>query len=57
MFEGWNVAVIAVSLMGFNFMRWLTDAEWAVWVLSLIVAGTAFVTMYCVVVWTRGVET
>ena len=56
-FEAWNVAVIALSLLGCNFMRWLTDAAWVAWALLLIVAGTAFVTMYCVVVWTRGIET
>ena len=54
--EVWNLCVIGVSLIGFNYVPTLAGASWfscALWVAAL---GTVLVTLWCVVVWTEGVE-
>jgi hypothetical protein len=50
-FEVWNVAVIAVSLAGFNHVSVLASFPWALWMpVALITAG---VTGWSVYAWTR----
>ncbi len=55
-FEVWNVGVIAVSLIGFNYINAWACAWWTFWALWGIALVTAVETVYCAYVWTRGVE-
>ena len=44
------------ALIGFNYLPAMTWARWTPWALWTVALVTVFVTLYCVVVWTRGVE-
>jgi len=54
MFEGWNLLVILVSLVGFNYVLALASCPTTFWALWAAAVGTVAVTAYCVVAWTRG---
>jgi hypothetical protein len=53
-FEGWNLFVIAVSLVGFNHVAWLASWEFTLWSLWPVAIITAAVTGWSVYAWTRG---
>jgi hypothetical protein len=53
-FEAWNLIIIGLALIGFNYVPTLASAAWtatAIWLASL---GTVSVTGYAVYTWTRG---
>jgi hypothetical protein len=53
-FETWNLVVIGLALVGFNYVSALAVCPvtfWAIWVAAL---GTVGVTGYAVYTWTRG---
>jgi hypothetical protein len=52
-FEGWNLGVIFVSLIGFNHVAWLSSSPWTPGALWLVALGTVGVTGWCVFAWTR----
>ena len=56
-FEAWNLLVIVVSLVGFNYVRTWAGAWWLSGSLSVVAVLTALITVGSVWVWTRGVET
>jgi len=53
-FETWNLLVIGVSLVGFNYVPLLVSSPWTFWALWAAAVGTVGVTGYCVYAWTRG---
>jgi hypothetical protein len=53
-FEAWNLLVIGVSVVGFNYVPVLMFTPWAFWSLWAAAVGTVGVTGYCVYAWTRG---
>jgi len=54
-FEGWNLLVIGLSLVGFNHIPLLVSSpSCTFWGLLLAAVGTVAVTVYCVYAWTRG---
>jgi len=55
-FEALNVGLIAASLIGFNHINALACARWTFWALWGVALATLGVTVYCVVVCTKGVE-
>ncbi len=52
-FEGWNLLVIGLSLVGFNYIPLLVSSPWTFWALWVAALGTVAVTAYCVFVWTQ----
>jgi hypothetical protein len=54
--EAWNLGVIGVSLIGFNYVGLLTRWTWFSCALVAVATGTVLVPLWCVWVWTRGVE-
>ena len=53
-FEGWNLLVVGVALVGFNYVPSLSASSstfWGIWAAGV---GTVAVTGYCVIAWTRG---
>jgi len=54
--EAWNLGVIGVSLIGFNYVPILARAPWFSSILVAVATGTVLVPLWCVWVWTRGVE-
>jgi len=55
-FEVWNLIVIGAALIGFNYLSAMTCARWTSWALWVVALITVFVTLSCVIVWTRRVE-
>jgi len=55
--EGWNLVVIGMSLIGFNYVPILARAPWFSWALLVVATGTVLVPLWCVWVWTKRVET
>ena len=53
-FEGWNLLVIGVSLVGFNYVPLLVASPWTFWALWIVALGTVGVTGYSVFRWARG---
>jgi len=53
-FEAWNLLVIGVSLVGFNYVPFLTSSPCTFWALWATAVGTVAVTGYSVYAWTRG---
>jgi hypothetical protein len=45
-----------LSVVGFNFMPWLENAQWLPYASLLAVAITAAVTFAVVIVWTEKIE-
>ena len=56
-FEAWNLFLIAVSLVGFNYVSAWADAPWLCGALWFVAVSTFLITVGSVWVWTRGVET
>ena len=54
--EAWNLAIIGVALIGFNYVPALARAPWFSCALVVVAVVTALVPFGCVIVWTRGVE-
>ncbi len=54
--EAWNLGVIGVSLIGFNYVPILARAPWFSYALLVVATGTIFIPLWCVWVWTKGVE-
>lgn len=53
-FEAWNIVLIGLSLVGFNYVPCLVAAPgWTFWSLWASAVGTVGVTGYCVYAWTR----
>jgi hypothetical protein len=55
--EAWNLGVIGVSLIGFNYVPILARASWFSCALLVVATGTVLVPLWCVWVWTKRVET
>jgi hypothetical protein len=53
-FEAWNLLVIFVSLVGFNYVTPLASSPCSFWGLWAAAVGTVVATGYCVYAWTRG---
>lgn len=53
-FEAWNLLLIGVSLVGFNYVPLLMSWPGTFWSLWAAAVGTVGVTGYCVYAWTRG---
>jgi len=54
-FEAWNLVVIGAALIGFGFVPTLASCSLGSIVLLCVIAiGTVIVTLWCVVVWTKG---
>ena len=51
-FAAWNLRIIGVSLIGFNYVEWLTTWAGAFWALWAVALGTVAVTGWCVFAWT-----
>jgi hypothetical protein len=51
-FEAWNLLIICVALVGFNYVSALTSLSWTRRILWLVALGTVAVTFGCVLVWT-----
>ena len=51
-FEGWNLLVIGLSLVGFNHISVLASSPWTFWALWPVAIITAVVTVRSVVAWT-----
>ena len=54
--EAWTLCMLGISIIGFNFIPWLKYARWLPWVVAALVIVTVLVTLWSVIVWTRGVE-
>lgn len=54
--EGWNLLIILISLIGFNYVPALSRASWFFCALMVVALVTALVPFWCVIVWTKGVE-
>lgn len=54
--ELWNLVIIGVALIGFNYVPALTRASWFSYALLVVALGTVLVPIWCVIVWTRGAE-
>lgn len=54
LFEAWNLLLIGVSLVGFNYVPLLMSWPGTFWSLWAAALGTVGVTGYCVYAWTRG---
>ena len=54
--EAWNLGVIGVSLIGFNYVPILARAAWFSYALLVVATGTVLVPLWCVWVWTKRVE-
>jgi hypothetical protein len=54
--EAWNLGVIGVSLIGFNYVPILARAPWFSCALLVVATGTVFIPLWCVWVWTKKVE-
>ena len=52
-FEAWNLLLIAVSLVGFNYVKSWTSSPWMFWGVWVAALGTVAVTGYAVYAWTR----
>ena len=52
-FEAWNLLLIAVSLVGFNYVKAWASSSWTFWGVWLAAIGTVAVTGYSVYAWTR----
>jgi hypothetical protein len=52
-FVAWNLLVIGVSLVGFNYVPALASPRMTFWGLGVTAAGTVAVTVYCIVAWTK----
>jgi hypothetical protein len=53
-FEGWNLFVILLSLVGFNYVECLATWKGTFWTLWVVALGTVGVTGWSVYAWTRG---
>jgi hypothetical protein len=53
-FEGWNLFVIFLALVGFNHVSTLAACPWTLPALWPVGVVTVAVTGYCVFVWTEG---
>ena len=54
--EAWNLGVIGVSLIGFNYVPMLARAPWFSYALLTVATGTVLIPLWCVWVWTKRVE-
>ncbi len=53
-FEAWNLLLIAVSLIGFNYVKsWASSSWWTFWGVWVTALGTVAVRGYSVYAWTR----
>jgi hypothetical protein len=53
-FEAWNLLVIGLALVGFNYVPALAASPVTFWAIWLTALGTVGVTGYAVYAWTRG---
>src|SRR2546426_11359543 len=53
-FEAWNLLLIAVSLVGFNYVKFWASSSWTFWGVWGAAIGTVVVTGYSVYAWTIG---
>ena len=53
-FEAWNLLLIAVSLVGFNYVKFWASSSWTFWGVWGAAIGTVVVTGYSVYAWTVG---
>ncbi len=54
--EAWNLGVIGLSLIGFNFVPTLARVPWFSSALVVVATGTVFIPLWCVWVWTTRVR-
>jgi len=52
-FEFWNLFLVAVSLVGFNYIKSWASSSWSFWGVWVTAIGTVAVTGYSVYAWTR----
>jgi hypothetical protein len=52
-FEAWNLLLIGLALVSFNYVPWLASWRGTSWALWIAAVGTVAVTVGCVIAWTR----